>query len=462
MHSGGGQPAMEQLLTLPPSHVARGHPGDSPVACRGYQGVDLVSSRIPLSSWGRLETAQLDGLVRAHEMLEDYDDVLIDTSDMSPQTVVRCACLSGLVLLVVTPDPGSLAAAFALLKVLRLNDFTGEVRLVANRVESEVQARALQEGLSTQTRRHLDTGMQLLGALSHDRHVLRAERLRQAVTSLYPDSPFCTDLVRLADALEKFTEGRTLQVMPIAAFWSAYADSLGTPVRITGGGHMEEAITESAVEPAAALVPEGADATASLLRFEGPLSRLDQVMQGFSSVMHVVANDMSLLHEHLADLEALPGRAAEWTIADSAALEVMLARVLNVLLRELTGEQPVCFQVEESRVSGGADNWLRAGHYVRYVFLVPGQSGTAEAIGNELARLPGLRRSTGPEGECICELISAARDACLSVVNTPQGEIRVNFWHPSSAPAGSQAGRRAGDIPVERLQEQPVVHKRLH
>jgi hypothetical protein len=99
---------------------------------------------------------------------------------------------------------------------------------------------------------------------------------------------------------------------------------------------------------------------------------------------------------------------------------------------------------------------------VKYIFLVPGQPRAIEAISRELERLPELRNSKGQDGECICEAMSVARDACLSVVNTPQGEIRVNFWHQSGVRDRQPVQQHARGVTADRSLDQHPTHKRLH
>ncbi len=460
----GGQLPPDRLLELPPRHAMHDPDNDSPVLRRGYQGIDLVTSRVPLSRWGSVDRARRAALVRAYESLADYDDLLIDTSGMTPHAVVTCCRLSPIVLLIVTPDPGALAAVYALLKVLQLNGCESRVLLVANRVESDSQAHDLQVELSVKTMQYLGSEIPLLGALSRDSHVVQAQRARQAVSSLYPDSRIADELFRLADRLDAVPLGSSAHPASVSAFWSGYADSLETPLLVAGGVRLTDTTPAPRVpESGSPEEQEEPAAATSLLRFEGPLSRLDQVMQGFSSVMHVVANDMLLLHEHLADLETVPQRPEDWTVVDSTALELMLARVLGKLLQELDESQPVCFQVEENPVNGRDEHWLCAGHYLKYIILVPGPPRVIEAIRRELELLPGLRNSVGQEGECICEALSTTRDACLSVINTPQGELRVHYWHPSGSRVRLPAVRQeAEDIPPARAHDRHPAHKRLH
>jgi hypothetical protein len=103
-HEGGGHDAIGQLLQLRLRSTLKSPDRKGGLICHGYQGVDIISSRIPPSRWNGW-TDELASLVAAHEVWSGYDDFVIDTSGMSPRAVIACCSLSP-VLLVVTPDPG--------------------------------------------------------------------------------------------------------------------------------------------------------------------------------------------------------------------------------------------------------------------------------------------------------------------------------------------------------------------
>src|SRR5512147_1975423 len=103
-HEGGGQRSLNQLLQLRQRSTMKHPDRKTGVTCHGYQGVDIIASRIPLSHWNGLDRDELAALVAAHEVWSGYDDFVIDTSGMSTRAVIACCRLSRLVLLVVTPD----------------------------------------------------------------------------------------------------------------------------------------------------------------------------------------------------------------------------------------------------------------------------------------------------------------------------------------------------------------------
>jgi len=126
-HDDSGHASIDRLLQLSRNSAPKGIPDNGDVLCHGYQGIDVISSRYPLAGWNGLDGRQLDTLLSAHEAWTGYDDFIIDTSGMSPRGVVACCMLSQPVLLVVSPQARSQAEAFALLKVLQLNDFSSPV-----------------------------------------------------------------------------------------------------------------------------------------------------------------------------------------------------------------------------------------------------------------------------------------------------------------------------------------------
>ena len=462
-HEGGGSLPVNQMLKLPQHSLPNNTAARGGVLRRGYQGVDIVSSRIALSNWGGVDGEQLAALLAAHEVWTDYDDFLIDTSGMSPHGVVTCCNLSPLVLLLVTPDRQSQAEAFGLLKILHLNGFDNLVRLVINRADESTDVNAIHDRLSGMTQEHLEMEIPLLGVIAEDEQVLSAQRLRQAFTSIYPEAVVSRQVVELVVALNDVQVSATRTRSQLPAFWKAVANSMCTPLHLAGNTDLAEyPYPEELSDSHTRVEGEAGRNETTLLRFEGPLARLDKVVAGFSSVVHFIADDLQSFHQRITELNTGQDRPAEWPLTDANILELTLATILKVLRDFINYQEQVCFQVEEYHVDGADSDWLRAGHYIKYVFLVPGQGNAIDLIGEELQRIPDLRRSIGEDDTCICEAISATREACLSVINTPQGEIRVNYWHQlqsrTAARPDDVARKAAADRGLDRVTANGLLH----
>jgi MinD-like ATPase involved in chromosome partitioning or flagellar assembly len=462
-YEGVAQRSLNQQLQLRQRSTPKYPDSASGVTCQGYQGVDIIASRIPLSRWSRLERQELDALVSAHEAWSGYDDFVIDTSGMSPRAVIACCSLSRLVLLVVTPDPRSQAGAFALLRILHLNACDNPVALVVNQVEEAAQAAAIHARFSEKTRQYLGLEVPLLAPVVRDDHVQAATRHRQTFTSMFPESMVSGCLVKLVEGL---LDGRVPleDRSGLPEFWKNLAESIRLPVQLPGNANLGD-YEVTAEMTTGDKVPAGVDdirAEATLLRFEGPLGRMGSVLENFAGVMHFLADDMQAFHNRLEDVQNDVYQTAEWSAPDCGILELTLAAILDTVRHCVSRQQQICFQVEEDPVSTEEANWLAPGYYIKYVLVLPVQDDIIDRVRREMERVPRLQLSKGHEGECICEVISSARDACLSVIHTPQGEIRVNYWHRPDRRKRLRAEETVKEIPAGRVREPRAAGKRLH
>ena len=452
-HDDRGHASIDRLLQLSRASAPRSSPDNDNVQCHGYQGLDVVSSRYPLASWNTLDAAQLAALVAAHEAWKGYDDFLIDTSGMSPRGVIACCLLSQPVVLVVTPQSQSQAEAFGLLKVLQLNGYSSPVCLAINRINATTDVRGIHDRLAEKAERHLGLELPLLGTVAEDGQVMAAQRMHQAFTSVFPDAKASTDLVRLADAMARVRLPADAGTASLEGFWQSLVDVMHTPIHLAGHvdlsdfDHLEVPLPDVDRPPEE---PAGTEST--LLRYEGPMVRLDRVMESFSSVMHIMADDLLAFHDRLLDMQDMP----ETTGNDSAALERKLATILRVLKDAISQQRQVCIQIEENTVGGEEADWLKPGHYIKYALHVPAEENAMARLTREMELIPGVHHNRGENGECVCEALSAERDTCLSVVHTPHGDIRIHYWYALKPGTGLSAGLPAG----HPLDHHPA-HKRI-
>jgi flagellar biosynthesis protein FlhG len=452
-HDDRGRASIDRLLQLSRMTTPRSGPDNENVLCHGYQGLDVISSRYPLASWNTLGAEQLAALVAAHEVWKGYDDFLIDTSGMSPRGVVACCMLSRPVVLVVTPQTQSQAEAFALLKVLRLNEFGSPVFLVINRVSVTTDVGGIHDRLAEMAERHLGLELPLLGTVAEDEHVMAAQRIHQACSSVFPEAPASADVVRLADAMARVELPRA-ETTVLEGFWKSLVDVMHKPIHLAGHVDLSDFDYLEAPPPEIDRPPEqSARQESTLLRYEGPMVRLDRVMESFSRVMRVMADDLLAFYERLLDTDDMP----QTTGNDSAALERKLAVILRVLKDAINQQRQVCIQIEENTVGVEDADWLRPGHYIKYALRVPAEEEAMARLIREMEQLPGVRHNQGEDGECICEVLSAQRDTCLGVVHTPQGDIRIHYWYALEPDVGLSAG-----LPSARPLDHHPANKRVH
>lgn len=129
----------------------------------------------------------------------DCDVMLVDTASGISDTVTYFASAAHEIVLVVTPEPTSLADTRALVNVLA--SVHGEKRfwVIANTVEDEAEAQRLLGALWRTTDRCALTSFELLGWIPRDPALTRAVMQQQMVVETAPHSPSArafTDLAR--------------------------------------------------------------------------------------------------------------------------------------------------------------------------------------------------------------------------------------------------------------------------
>ena len=397
----------------------------------GYQGFDIISCGTPLRDWPTIPAEQRTRCIKEMDVQEGYDDFLIDTSGMDVRTLLACCRVSGVVFLIVTPEPQSRAEAFALIRVLQLNGFTGMFRLLVNKVRHPADAIEIHDELYRQVNARLGLDVPLLGVLPQDVNVSRAQHARQAFTSIFPESDAAAGIVAITDALEAipvqfFSGPRTLP-----ALWHALVDVIQQPVMLAGDTLLvDEVETTVEPEPQSEVPVYSQDNETGLFQFQGNLENLCAIRGRLQSDMQVF----------LTDLDAFVDTAGQdaRVLADVNDGRLQRNQIINLVSRLLGiveaayPMQSFRFQVADTVVSHPDTSWLQAGRYMKYVFHMMHSelSDTAQIL---LLNVPSINVTTGADGETIYELIDAARHSCLNVISDPQNGVRIQAWLTNEA-----------------------------
>lgn len=396
----------------------------------GYQGIDIISCGTPLREWPLIEAEQRARCIREMDVQDGYDDFLIDTSAMDARTLLACCRASGVVVLVVTPEPQSHAEAFALIRVLQLNGFAGLFRLIVNKVRCLVDAEKIHDELSSQVSARLGLDLPLLGVLPQDEGLKKAERARQAFSSIFPQSAAALGIIEVADTLDQvpvqfFSGPRTLP-----ALWHALVDIIQLPVTLSGDGLLDDGL-ETLREPES--LPEappvaGQEPETGLLHFEGNLASLCVVRDRLQGNLGVLLADVKAFVE-MAGRDVRVLTDAKDGQLQREQMITLVSRVLGII-EAAEPMQAFRFQVLDTVVSHPDTEWLKTGRYLKYVFHIL-QSELPERAQTLLLNVPAMTVTTGTDGETIYEMIDAARHCCLNIISDPQAGVRMQVWMKS-------------------------------
>ena len=170
-------------------------------------GFKLVPGSVGLGRLDELNDKEQEDLVsRLIELERSSDIVLVDTSAGMGDSVRRFVRAADLGLVVATPEPTSIADAYALIKVLVSTRAQGATRpptlgLVINQVANEKEAHAVHGRIGGVCDRFLEYRLPLIGWVRKDKHVANAVRRRVPFMVESPRSAAGKDMTRLAQAL---------------------------------------------------------------------------------------------------------------------------------------------------------------------------------------------------------------------------------------------------------------------
>lgn len=176
------------------------------IVTEGPMGIGFISGGSGIVGLNDLAPTQIRRLVSALSELNDMTDILIiDTGAGVSNQVLSFVLESPEVILLVTPDPPSITDSYSLVKALyrnpRFSDERTTLRLLANRVSSENEGRALYDRLSSIVSKFLDGKMSYLGFVPDDSALERAVRSQDVVSMTAPNAASSRAFERAASAL---------------------------------------------------------------------------------------------------------------------------------------------------------------------------------------------------------------------------------------------------------------------
>ncbi len=139
-----------------------------------------------------------------------YDYVLLDTGAGIADVVLYAASLADEVLVVTTPEPTAMADAYAMVKVMALQQQRSEVHLVINQVRRQGEGLTLTRQLQQVVDRFIDAGtpggavkLGYLGEIPHDELVPQAVRSRRLLLESSPGSAVGRSFIDIAGRLAR-------------------------------------------------------------------------------------------------------------------------------------------------------------------------------------------------------------------------------------------------------------------
>ncbi|MGB5440442.1 MAG: hypothetical protein WBN57_07055 [Gammaproteobacteria bacterium] len=428
---GSSSSSIDDLLALPRSGLLQRRStdhGDS-LLRRGYLGVDILASVMPLSQWDRADGQLVQKLIADMDCADGYDDFLVDTSGMDARTLLACCRASSRLLLVITAEPRSRSEAFALLRILQLNGFQGDLYLLINQLDPAADAKKLYVSFNRKLKKYLGLDVPLLGVLPHDVHVRRAEHGGQAFTSLFPDAEVSSRIGAVADAIDAADSQATIPSQSLGACLNSFRENLALPVSLPGGVVLQTADDDGETAVMQASPVRESASEVMLLQLDSSFHRFCDALDSLPGLLQASADDISDLHRLLEEA-ADRSWDADRDMSDSIALPQLAAELIREIEEAVVPAQVLQLQVNENRVRSDDPDWLRVGCYLKYSVRFQGQEEVVMRVRSFLAGVSAFNNDYEVQGETLWEMVVADRSAAMNIVHSVDDNIRVQLWLP--------------------------------
>ncbi|MGY3803410.1 MinD/ParA family protein [Pigmentibacter ruber] len=155
----------------------------------GVEGVRIIPSSSGVMRVPELDKLQKLMLLDQIESLdEEFDVVLIDTPAGVSKNVQYWTSSSAEVIMVVTPEPTSLADCYASIKILSQTTAETNFKLIVNMVRNDLEAKKIYDKISTLSDEYLQVRVEYLGHIPFDEVVRNSVRDRVPYVQKYPFS----------------------------------------------------------------------------------------------------------------------------------------------------------------------------------------------------------------------------------------------------------------------------------
>jgi flagellar biosynthesis protein FlhG len=193
------------------SHVVSGARNVRDIVLAGPEGINVIPGASGLTELADCPaSAQADLFRQLTDFEETHDFLVIDTGAGIHRPVREFLDACDLVLVVTTPEPTSIADAYALIKTLSGSDIP-HLEVLVNQSDSAPQAHQVAERIQQTSRMFLHLEVESAGFVPKDPQVPAAVVRRRPFLIESPQSPASLAIQQLADRLKRLFERQPAQ-----------------------------------------------------------------------------------------------------------------------------------------------------------------------------------------------------------------------------------------------------------
>ncbi len=171
----------------------------------GVEGLQYISGGQGMKEMFHLTDDKLEHFLAQFMQLRSYADyLLIDLGAGLNNQSLNLLLAADEIILLATPEPPSLTDAYAVLKLLSLEEKALRVHLLINRAKNEREGMMAHKRMAAVTERFLSLSLHRLGILPDDPHVVKAVHKQTPYLLAYPNSLISRKTFALAEYFIQF------------------------------------------------------------------------------------------------------------------------------------------------------------------------------------------------------------------------------------------------------------------
>ena len=155
----------------------------------GPNGIKVISGSSGITGFVDISLSSIQQLIEKLHIINNYADIiLIDTGAGLSGSVLSFVLAAQEVIVVTTPEPASIADAYAMIKTINLKEKNKKIKIVVNKIGNITEGNVTFEKLRNAVKRFLLMDLYKLGYVFEDSSVVKSVKKQTPFTVEYPNS----------------------------------------------------------------------------------------------------------------------------------------------------------------------------------------------------------------------------------------------------------------------------------
>ena len=153
------------------------------------------------------------------EVIKDVDILLVDTGAGISRKVTYFLKSTEEIIVVATPEPTSIADAYAMIKIMSTNYNKENIKIFINMAKNEMEAKTIADNLNKICKKFLNKEFKSVGYALNDKNLPNAVKQQKLIAQSSPNSNFSISMKKTINNL--FKENIKVYENPIARFFAS-------------------------------------------------------------------------------------------------------------------------------------------------------------------------------------------------------------------------------------------------